>query len=102
METATEEIDVKGAVKIAASYLEQLYDRTQLQDVLLEEVTKSDDERFWFVTLGFSRPVLEGTLTPMEQVLRGAQALPALKREYKIFEIDSTTGKVRGMRIRKA
>ncbi|HEX3526287.1 MAG TPA: hypothetical protein VH988_04400 [Thermoanaerobaculia bacterium] len=100
METATEEIDVKGAVKIATSYLAQLYDRTQLQDVLLEEVTKSDDDRFWFVTLGFSRPVPEGTLTTFEQLIQKTGGAQPLKREYKIFDIDATTGKVRGMRIR--
>jgi hypothetical protein len=98
METAAEEIDVKGAVKVASNYLEQLYDKQLLHDVLLEEVTKSDDDRYWLVTLGFSRPIPKDALTAFDQLIGG---MPTLKREYKIFEIDSNTGKVRGMRIRE-
>jgi len=94
MAQAAEGIDIKGAVKRASTYLEQLYDKQQLQDVLLEEVRRSDDDRYWLVTMGFSRPV-PGTL--FEQMAGGS-----MKREYKIFEIDSGNGEVRSMRIREA
>jgi len=71
----------------------------EIQDVLLEEVRRSEDERYWLVTMGFSRPVspARNTLNLFENVLN-----PQMKREYKIFEIDSTNGDVRAMRIREA
>jgi hypothetical protein len=92
-------IDVKGAVKVASSYLRDLYDKAQIEDVLLEEVRQSDDERYWLVTMGFSRPI-----PPSQNVFeRALEAYsPRMKREYKVFEIDSTSGDVRAMRIREA
>jgi hypothetical protein len=98
MKKAAEGIDVKGAVKVASSYLEQLYDKQLLQDVLLEEVRRSEDDRYWLVTMGFSRPLPPRTL--FEKMV--SDSGPVMKREYKIFEIDSTNGEVRGMRIREA
>jgi hypothetical protein len=93
-------IDVKGAVKVATSYLAELYDKAQIQDVLLEEVRQSEDERYWLVTMGFSRPV-PPSQNAFEKLLEGYNG-PQMKREYKVFEIDSTSGDVLAMRIRGA
>lgn len=87
-------IGVKEAVKIATNYLATLYEGTDLRDVLLEEVKLSDDDRYWLVTLGFSRPV------PTNPYL-AAMGTEDLKREYKIFEISTETGDVRSMQIRQ-
>lgn len=95
-------IDVKEAVKIALDYLGKLYDM-KLHDVLLEEVVLSDDEGFWYVTIGFSRPVpstepFRTTSATIEAML-GTQKY---QREYKVFQIDSDSGQVRSMKMRAA
>ena len=91
-------IDVKEAVKTATDYLGQLYELAQLQDILLEEVSLSDDEKYWYVTLGFSRPL--PSTDPMQKLTEGI--LKRYQREYKVFQIDSATGQVRSMKIRAA
>ncbi|HJQ68609.1 MAG TPA: hypothetical protein VKA70_06540 [Blastocatellia bacterium] len=99
-------IDVKEAVKIAIGYLKQLYEPAQLHDILLEEVALSDDEKYWYVTLGFSRPV--ASTNPVqalkETILKSQNIVDHTKyqREYKVFQIDAATGQVRSMKIRAA
>ena len=97
-------IEVKGAVKIAVDYLRELYG--QLEDEMLEEVSLSDDEKYWYVTLGFSRPIFlkESIFGPTPGAMTAAGVVKPIKyqREYKIFQIDSATGKVRSMKIRAA
>ena len=81
----------KEAAHIAVSYLSELYDDPKsLQDVLIEEIERSDDGRYWYVTLGYTRPKLFDFF--------GARPLP---REYKVFEIESATREVKSMKIRK-
>lgn len=93
-------IEVKEAVQSASDYLSQLYPATQLYDVLLEEVWLSDDENYWFVTLGFSRPI--PSLDPMRAMSESFFKTGKYQREYKIFQLDATTGQVRSMKIRAA
>jgi hypothetical protein len=99
-------IDVKEAVKIATGYLKQLYEPAQLHDILLEEVALSDDEKYWYVTLGFSR--LVASTSPMQALVepflksQGIVDQTKYQREYKIFQIDAATGQVRSMKIRAA
>lgn len=93
-------IDVKEAVKIATDYLRQLYEPAELQDILLEEVALSDDEKYWYVTLGFSRPV--PSTDPMRVLTENILNQKKYQREYKVFQIDSATGQVRSMKIRAA
>ncbi|MEA2601049.1 MAG: hypothetical protein QOF89_2041 [Acidobacteriota bacterium] len=88
-------IGVKEAVRIAAEYLASLYEGKDLRDVLLEEVRLSDDDQYWLVTMGFSRPV---PTNPVLEALGGEN----LKREYKVFEVSAETGDVRSMSIREA
>ena len=54
-------IDVRGAVIAAKNYFQSLKDmiNNQIQDLRLEEVELSEDQKFWFVTLGFERPVVQ-------------------------------------------
>jgi hypothetical protein len=93
-------IDVKQAVSAASEYLSQLYPSAKLHDVFLEEVALSDDERHWYVTIGFARPIPSpnATLAAMD----AAMGRQNYERVYKLFEIDSDTGQVRSMKIRAA
>jgi len=80
-------IDVKDATQNAFKYLEELQE--DLQGILLEEVELTEDEKFWLITLSFPDP---------------EQCVPEilnLRRKYKIFKINSTTGKVVSMKIRE-
>jgi hypothetical protein len=76
-------IDVKEAVRISSDYLRLLYEPTQLNDVLLEEVSLSDDEKHWHVTLGFSRPAF--TPDPMRALIDSPLRQGKYQREYKVF-----------------
>ena len=93
-------IDVKEAVRVATDYLMQLYEPAQLHDILLEEVALSDDEKYWYVTLGFSRPMPSTEL--MRALTENIVKQVKYQREYKVFQIDSATGQVRSMKIRAA
>ena len=99
-------IDVKEAVKIATEYLKRLYEPAQLHDILLEEVELSDDEKYWYVTLGFSRPVAStNPLQALTETFLKTQSIlnqTEYQREYKVFQIDTATGQVRSMKIRAA
>ena len=48
-------VDVKQAVAKAMDYLRDMYQTDQFRDVLLEEVDLSEDNKFWNVTIGFTR-----------------------------------------------
>lgn len=88
-------IDLKTAVTSAYEYLNSIQDLigNQLQDLRLEEVELSDDRKFWLITLGFEAPAR--TKVPLGLEIAGSH------RNYKIFRINSETGEVEAMKIRK-
>ncbi len=92
-------IDVKDAVQRAMQYLEEMYDTRSFRDVLLEEVDRSEDDRFWNVTIGFTRPQEPTSAGPMA-ILVGQQE--EFRREYRVFQIDAEKGALHSMRSRKA
>jgi hypothetical protein len=83
-------IDVKQAADVAAHYLVDLFPNQTLSNVQLEEVELTDDEKYWLITLSYP---IQLRISPLN--------LPATKKEYKLLKIDSQTGKVRAMKIRK-
>jgi hypothetical protein len=90
-------ISVTDAVRIATSHLYTLL--AGVEDVLLEEVEITDDDRYWLVTLSFYQHV------PDEQKVVTAVVPTNLfirkSRVYKIIKIDRNTGEVRSMKIRE-
>lgn len=96
-------IDVKQAVLNASTALGEFYSGQVLTGVQLEEVELSDDEKSWFITIGF---YLEEPRPPMSPVSGPASALqqmflrPEYKRQFKIFKVDTETGRVVSMKIR--
>jgi len=89
-------LDVKEAARTAAEYFATLYNPSTYTDLQLEEVELTEDEKYWLITLSYG-----STDDPQSQV--GAMLnLPISKpRKYKQFKIDSETGKVQAMKIRK-
>jgi hypothetical protein len=90
-------IDVKAAVTAANSYLQDMKDLmgVKLENLRLEEVELSEDEREWFITLGFETPVRPTTLG---NLTLGSSVL--YQREYKLLKVNSETGEVKSMKIR--
>jgi hypothetical protein len=80
-------MDVKDAAQSALSYFGEIYG-TKYSNVIVEEVELSEDERFWYITLGYDLP----SIIP--------QFGGTGPRGYKTFKIDAATGKVISMKIR--
>ena len=78
-------VDGKQAVVKAMEYVKAVYDTSQVGDLMLEEVERSEDGKHWYVTLGFSP----------------GQGGSAGERSYKVVKIVVETGDVLSMKIRK-
>lgn len=86
--TSEPKIDVKQAAMIATQYLHALLPSIPADDVSLEEVESEGKD--WLVTLGFT-----------DAHAKGFVHITAGNRAYKQFRINSVTGEVSSMRIRK-
>ena len=81
-------MDAKEAARIAKEYLFAILGEEQrIFNVMVEEVEKSDDDKCWLITLGWSGYPFG--FSPVEQ------------RQYKTFKIDINDGKVISMKIRE-
>jgi len=74
-------IEVKEAARIAGAYLDDL--RGPLEGIMLEEVEYDDSADEWLVTLSY-------LMSP-----------PFSMREYKVFRIAASDGRVKSMKIRR-
>jgi hypothetical protein len=92
-------VDVKQAVARAMDYLKDMYRIEQFKDVLLEEVDLSEDNKYWNVTIGFTRRQETTSGGPMATLIGQSSEF---KREYKVFQIDARSGDLRSMRSSKA
>ena len=90
-------IEVKPAVAAAVASLKNFYGEPA--DLLLEEVERSEDGKYWLITLGFSAPFPSNPRNPLQQL--GA-ALKSSVRVYKVIKIDADTGEFVSMKIREA
>lgn len=79
-------VDVRVATNSAVEYLKQFFPNAN--NVQLEEIEISEDEKFWSVTLSYDD---------------GDRYSVNFNREkkYKIFKIDATSGGVLSMKIRE-
>ena len=78
-------IDARQAAHAAATYYENISD--EKSKLSIEEI-EFDDKGFWLITLGISD-------------LYGIGSFGNKVREYKQFKIDSDSGEVKSMKIRK-
>jgi len=81
-------ITVKEAVASAMYHFHELFPMVGA-NVMLEEIEMSDDDKFWLVTLGYNS----------ESVRRGPLDF-STPRAYKTFSIDSTSAKLKSVKIR--
>jgi hypothetical protein len=91
-------VNVKQAVARAMDYLKDMYQIDQFKDVMLEEVDLSEDNKYWNVTVGFTRRQETTSGGPMATLIGQSEEF---KREYRVFQIDAESGDLRSMRSRK-
>ncbi|MEM9816601.1 MAG: hypothetical protein AAF827_09415 [Cyanobacteria bacterium P01_D01_bin.6] len=91
--SATSPINVQLAAQKAVNYLQRLAPQMgdQITNTRLEEIELSEDESFWFITLGFDRLINDQFLVQLQ---------PKVERDYRQFKIDAATGEVKAMKIR--
>ncbi|NJL83168.1 MAG: hypothetical protein HC890_09825 [Chloroflexaceae bacterium] len=87
-------VSVREAAEAALNYLLSVNNlvgnTTEIRNARLEETELSEDDKFWFITLGFEDQNGEySSLT-----------IPSKRRQYRIFKIDTETGIVKFMKIR--
>jgi hypothetical protein len=98
------EIDVKQAVRLAKEFATGIYEKEKISRLGLEAVERTEDGKYWLVTLGFSRPwsakpTKQDVLKSFDEKIRGIVREPRLEREYKVFRVDAQSGAVVGMEM---
>ena len=84
-------ISVKEAAINAYEYIKGIPGYEDKEELLVEEVELTEDEKYWLITLGY--PVI---------VASGVLFQPATrKKEYKLFKVNAETGEVLSMKIRE-
>jgi hypothetical protein len=81
-------VDGKQVVVKAMEYLKAVYEPTQVIDLMLEEVERSEDGKHWYVTLGFM-PSEPGSSASTQE------------RTFKVVKVVVETGEILSMKIRK-
>lgn len=76
-------IDVKKAAQNAIDYLTAVLGDKTFLGLEIEEVELSEDEHFWYITIGYYDDLLK------------------VRRKYKILKIRASDGKVFSMKIRE-
>jgi hypothetical protein len=91
-------ISIEEAVKAACDFAEKIYTSEELKQLRVEEVESSQDEKKWFVTLGWVEPAVQqlGGFAGLTNA-----TLEPLPRVYKIFTINSDTAHVESMKMRE-
>ncbi|WP_319418831.1 hypothetical protein [Pleurocapsa sp. FMAR1] len=99
-------IDLRKAVQNVQDYIVEFNDilENNLEGAMVEETELSEDEKYWLITIGFNRKI-----DPREQyvsalmggILAKAEKPATMRRDYKIFKVDSSTGEVVSMKIYK-
>jgi hypothetical protein len=91
-------IDVKHAAQVAVQYCGQLFGNISNR-LQLEEVELSDDEKQWFITVGYDEPVTSPASDLEEMLQRRKQR--RVERKYKVVHVDTKTGKVKAVKMRQ-
>jgi hypothetical protein len=87
-----EKLDVRAAVAAARQFASNLFPPAYYQ-ISLEEIEKSEDGKFWLVTLGFE-PVKSGVNKTLADILNPP------KERFKVFKVNTRTGTVVSMKMR--
>ena len=99
-------ISMERAVQTAFENYQSLYPTDAAKDPLLEGIEKTEDGRFWDVTIGFNTietvlpTALEEAMAHWKNPVFGSRTLDRrrLTRRYKTFRIDAETGEFAAVR----
>jgi hypothetical protein len=93
-------IDVRQAARIARDYIQYLFADEGISGIQLEEVALSDDEQYWYVTIGFdtTRVAHDSEYGPLD-IISGNR--PKYIRDYKVVVVRTSDGKVDSVKIRE-
>ena len=94
-------VTIQEAVQASKRWMLSIYEASEVPELLLEEISRTEDGRYWLVTMGFRAP--SGHVT-----IGGRGALTALQpprvervpRAYKRLKVHADTGDVESMEIR--
>ena len=86
-------MDVKEVARLAKEYVADLFAEEGIGNVGLEEIELKSD-RFWEVTIGFSRPWDHGGLATISLGQKG------LRRSFKVLRINNHDGNVASVKDR--
>ena len=98
-------ISIKEAAQQAAEFCQQLF--PDAQDILLEEVERDENDKFWLITVSYLAPAVKRAGTAVSGTMETAlgttmqQLFPRFERRYKSLKIDAQTGNVVSMKIRE-
>ena len=106
------EIDLRTAVNNVRAYVNDYKDilGNNLDNLLIEETELSEDRKFWLITIGFDREIdptkvktyINNPLFSKEIAnLLPEKKILNIKRVYKTFKVDSSTGEVISMKMYK-
>lgn len=91
-------IDVRTAVNEAMTYFEEIKDLfgNDISDLRLEEIELTEEEKYWLITISFNRKI-DKKIEQMNPLIK----MPDIfEREYKTWEVDAETGKVKSIKMR--
>jgi hypothetical protein len=84
-------IGAREAADAAVEYFRQLFSASEFQSISLEEVELSEDGKYWLITLGYDVHPKSGI----------AAVLGPPKTKFKVLKVDTRSGQVVAMKIRK-
>jgi hypothetical protein len=87
-------MDVKEAIRLSKSHLQEIFAEEHIQNLGLEEVEYDENDKVWSITLGFSRP--------WDANSRSIAALGIFpKRDYKVVRIFDPEKKIISIKNRE-
>lgn len=88
-------INMQDAVRAARDFAGQMYSEGELKKMRVEEIESSEDDKKWFVTLGW----VEEAVQQVGGFATNA-TLERVPRVYKVFVVDAADGHVVSMKMR--
>ncbi|MBC8151899.1 MAG: hypothetical protein H7Z72_03220 [Bacteroidetes bacterium] len=96
-------ISIKEAAQGAADFCQQLF--PDAKDMLLEEVERDEDGKFWLITISFLAAAVKQVDFTGPGLLALSESMEKLssrrERRYKSLKVDAQTGEVVSMKIRE-
>ncbi|MEO0806145.1 MAG: hypothetical protein AAFY33_07550 [Cyanobacteria bacterium J06643_4] len=92
-------VDVKAAISAARLGFHDLLEQdSPFENVRLEEVERSEDGKYWMITLGYD---IAAQPYDVPNVLFSRSDVRIRQREYKLFHVNADSGDVEAIKIRK-